>query len=463
MTGTTDSKGNERKAAVMEFTSGDLLKCEAEALVNTVNCVGVMGRGIALHFRQAFPENFKAYEAACQRKAVQPGRMFVFETGRLTPPRFIINFPTKRHWRNRSRIEDIEAGLVSLVEVIRDRRIRSIAIPPLGCGLGGLDWNDVRPRIERVLASLTDVHVLIFEPDGAPATDSLPHVRKVPTMTPGRAAMVRLMHRYLDGLPDPFITLLELQKLMYFMHAAGEPLRLNYVRHDYGPYAENLRHVLHAIEGYMIAGYADGGDDPNKPLRLVPGTVEEATAFLDRHPESRARLERVSRLIEGFESSDGLGLLSTVHWVMTHEGAHHPDDVVARVHAWNPRKGPQFSRQQIELAIHRLQEQRWIEAGCQPHVGPHIGNGKEVPREAASPTTALTPDEKSLAQDWLRPEEDAAWAHLDCLTSYQPRTELGRKLIELRQAYIAQGGQLLSADEVGAEICARRGGTSEVA
>ena len=249
------------------------------------------------------------------------------------------------------------------------------------------------------MASLTDVHVLIFEPDGAPTTDRMPHAREVPTMTTGRAAMVRLMQRYLDGLPDSFITLLEAHRLMYFMQAAGEPLRLNYVRHDYGPYAENLHHVLRAVEGYLIAGYADGGDRANKPLRLVPGAIEEATAFLDRHPESRARLERVSRLIEGFESSDGLELLSTVHWVMTQEGAHHPDEVVARVDAWNPPKRCRFSPEQMEAAIRRLQEQRWIEAGCQPHVGPHVGNGEEAPGKAALPTAALTPNKESLAQD----------------------------------------------------------------
>jgi len=122
---------------MIEYASGDILKCEADALVNTVNCVGVMGRGIALQFKNAFPENFRAYETACKLGAVQPGQMFVYETGQLTPPRFIINFPTKRHWRGKSRIEDIEAGLVDLVGVIRDKGIRSIAIPPLGAGLGG--------------------------------------------------------------------------------------------------------------------------------------------------------------------------------------------------------------------------------------------------------------------------------------------------------------------------------------
>ncbi|MCC6611039.1 MAG: macro domain-containing protein, partial [Burkholderiales bacterium] len=146
---------------MIEYRSGDILKSEAEALVNTVNCVGVMGRGVALQFKNAFPENFKAYAAACKREQVHPGRMFVFETGQLTPPRYIINFPTKRHWRGKSRIEDIDAGLAALVAEIRARRIRSIALPPLGSGLGGLDWQaEVRPRIEAALRPLDDVQVI---------------------------------------------------------------------------------------------------------------------------------------------------------------------------------------------------------------------------------------------------------------------------------------------------------------
>ena len=126
---------------MIEYAQGDMLKCEAEALVNTVNCVGVMGRGIAVQFKKMFPENFAAYAAACKRKEVQPGRMFVFETDELTFPRIIINFPTKRHWRGKSRIEDIESGLMALVATIRERGICSVAIPPLGSGLGGLDWH----------------------------------------------------------------------------------------------------------------------------------------------------------------------------------------------------------------------------------------------------------------------------------------------------------------------------------
>ena len=145
--------------------TGDLFDEDVEALVNSVNCVGVMGRGIALEFKKRFPQNFKAYATACERNEVQPGRMFVHETGQLSP-RYIINFPTKRHWKAKSRMEDIEAGLDALVREIQRRDIRSIAIPSLGSTLGGLRWEDVRPRIEAALSGLGDVEVRLFEPGG---------------------------------------------------------------------------------------------------------------------------------------------------------------------------------------------------------------------------------------------------------------------------------------------------------
>ena len=138
---------------MIEYTTGDILRSDAEALVNTVNCVGVMGRGIALQFKNLFPANFKAYAAACKRQEVRPGRMFVFDIGQLTLPRYIINFPTKRHWRGKSRMEDIESGLAALVETIRERGIRSIAVPPLGSGLGGLDWVEIRRASKRLCAA----------------------------------------------------------------------------------------------------------------------------------------------------------------------------------------------------------------------------------------------------------------------------------------------------------------------
>lgn len=343
---------------MIEYKSGDIFQADAEALINTVNCVGVMGRGLALQFKNAFPDNFKAYAAACKRNEVQPGQMFVFDTGQLTGPRYIINFPTKRHWRGKSRMEDIETGLHALVESIRWNHISSIAIPPLGSGLGGLRWEEVRPRIEAALQPLENVRVTIYEPSGAPTAEKMVHKREVPAMTAGRAALIELMRRYLGGLLDPFVTLLEVHKLMYFMQEAGEPLRLKYKKAPYGPYAENLRHVLNVIEGHLVSGYADGGDAPDKQLKLMPGAAEQASGFLKRSPETSARFDQVADLVEGFESPFGLELLSTVHWVMKHNTASSVDDVVRQTYAWGERK-QQFSLRQIELAVKVLREKGW--------------------------------------------------------------------------------------------------------
>ncbi|OAT46589.1 ADP-ribose 1-phosphate phophatase family protein [Proteus hauseri ATCC 700826] len=149
---------------MIELTRGDLLKANTEAIVNAVNCVGVMGRGIALQFKKKWPDNFKAYALACKNKELQPGNMFIYEIGQATHPRFIVNFPTKRHWREASRIEDIETGLIALVDEIKQHNIKSIAIPPLGAGLGGLAWPVVYEKIKSTMEPLIDVHILIYAP-----------------------------------------------------------------------------------------------------------------------------------------------------------------------------------------------------------------------------------------------------------------------------------------------------------
>jgi len=344
---------------MIEYKTGNILAEDVEALVNTVNCVGIMGRGIALQFKNAFPDNFKAYAAACKRQQVHPGKMFVFDTEGLTNPRYIINFPTKRHWRGKSRMEDIESGLKALVKVIKERNILSIAVPPLGSGLGGLDWSQVRSKIEEALSQVKDIRVVVYEPNGAPDKDKIVHNRDVPNMTAGRAALVELMHRYVGGLLDPFVTLLELHKLMYFLQEAGEPLQLKYTKGSYGPYAENLRHVLNAIEGHLVSGYADGGDAPEKQLQLVPGALEDATEFLMDKDETQARLTRISELVEGFESPFGLELLSTVHWVVSKELAQTRSEVVERIYAWSEKK-KQFTQRQVELAVDVLSKKGWI-------------------------------------------------------------------------------------------------------
>ena len=345
---------------MIRSVTGDILESSAEALVNTVNCVGVMGRGIALQFKQAFPDNFREYVAACRRGEVKPGRMGVFETGRANGPRYIFNFPTKRHWRGKSRIEDIDAGLKALVAEIQARGIRSIAIPPLGSGLGGVNWSEVRPKIERAFAGLPEVEVLLFDPVNSTSDIRSPQPTMKPKMTAGRAALVMLMSRYLEALLDPYISLLEVHKLLYFLQEAGEPLKLRYVKAHYGPYAENLRHVLLAVEGHLVAGYEDDGDAPEKSLALVNGALKKATEFLLNFTETHERIERTTALVEGFETPYGLELLSTVHWVIRQNRLQTLDSVIHAVHSWSDRKR-QFTSAQIGLAFDRLNRQGWFE------------------------------------------------------------------------------------------------------
>jgi O-acetyl-ADP-ribose deacetylase (regulator of RNase III) len=342
---------------VIEYTQGDILQADAEALVNTVNCVGVMGRGIALHFKHAYPANFKAYAAACKREEVQPGRMFVYDTGGLAP-RWIINFPTKGDWRSKSRIADIQDGMVALVQEIRTRGIGSIAIPPLGSGLGGLAWSDVRPIIEAALAELPEVRVIVYEPGGQPQEAIQ---TAVPKMTPGRAALVGLIRSYLTGMMDTSISLLEIHKLMYFLQVAGEPLRLQYVKAPYGPYAENLRHVLQAVNGHLITGYTAGGDAPTEQVALMPGASEKADAFLAEHPDTNERFDRVTELVDGFETPFGLELLATTHWVAAKEHVRTNQAIADAFYDWNPRKA-QFTPEQITIAVGQLRAGAWIDA-----------------------------------------------------------------------------------------------------
>ncbi len=343
---------------MVRYTTGDILAEDAEALVNTVNCVGAMGRGIALQFKNAFPRNYRAYAIACRRGEVQPGSMFVFETGMLANPRLIVNFPTKRHWRSASRMEDIDSGLVALKAVIREWRVGSIAVPPLGSGLGGLDWFEVRPRIHEALSGLDTLQAVVFKPYPESAPKPVRRRPSVPRMTEGRAALVALMDRYVYALLAPYVTLLEVHKLLYFMQEAGQSLKLRYVKGYYGPYAENLRHVLSAIDGHLVSGWQSDGDSPDRPLEVMPGVVDLASAVLQGSRATRERFDRVMDLVEGFESPFGLELLATVHWVSEHDKPGSRDQLIRSVHAWNDRK-KRFWPSQIRRAADILEAKGW--------------------------------------------------------------------------------------------------------
>jgi O-acetyl-ADP-ribose deacetylase (regulator of RNase III) len=344
---------------MIEITKGNLLEADVEALVNTVNCVGFMGKGIALQFKQAFPENFEAYQKDCKAKKVRPGKMLVYETGEIFNPKYIINFPTKRHWRGSSKIEDIAAGLKMLIEEIKHYKIKSVAVPPLGCGLGGLDWNVVRPMIEKSFEEIPEVKVLLYAPKGAPDAKEMPVRTGRPKLTDARALFLKLMEQYLISAYR--LTLLEIQKLAYFLQEAGEPLRLKYEAGLYGPYAHNLNKVLEILEGHFIRGYGDS-QKPDVELELLPRAIDEANTYLASNKNSIERLMKVARIIEGFETPYGMELLSSVHWVAIHNETPAKDEesAIAQIYAWNDRKRNMFKPGHIQIAWRRLQGQGWI-------------------------------------------------------------------------------------------------------
>ena len=340
---------------MIELRTGNILLTDAEALVNTVNCVGIMGRGIALQFKKAFPENYKAYKIACDRKEVQLGKMFVYDLARLENPRYIINFPTKQHWRNKSRLADIKSGLQDFVAEIKRRKINSVAIPPLGCGLGGLNWDDVLSLIRAAMEELPEVTAFVFEPSGAPEAQRMVNKTKKPHLTPGRAALLALTGRYLSGLMDYKVTLLEIHKLLYFLQESGEDLRLIYEKGPFGPYAKNLRHVLNLLEGHYLSGFGDGNDKPTQRIELLGDAVQKGEAFLEKSIGTRTHFEKVSELISGYETPFGMELLSTVHWVKEKEGASSIDDAMGKIYAWNSRK-KNFTEDHIKVAWESLEE-----------------------------------------------------------------------------------------------------------
>ena len=309
---------------MITFTQGNLLEARTEALVNTVNTVGVMGKGIALMFKERFAENFRHYAAACKAKQVQTGKMFVTQVHELDGPRWIVNFPTKQHWRAPSRMEWVIEGLQDLRRFLTEQQVKSIAIPPLGAGNGGLEWTEVRAQIERALGDL-DIDILVFEP-----TKQYQNVAKrtgVEKLTPARALIAELVRRYwVLGME---CSLLEIQKLAWFLERAIErnnpgdnPLNLQFAPHKFGPYANRLDHLLNNLDGSYL--HSEKRISDADPLDVV-WFDDERKGFVQTYLKSEAKaytqaLESTTALIDGFESPFGMELLATVDWLLSREG-----------------------------------------------------------------------------------------------------------------------------------------------
>lgn len=332
---------------------------DVDAIVNTVNCVGIMGKGIALQFKKKWPENFKAYELACKLGEVRLGKMFIYDSGGLVKPNYIINFPTKKHWRGKSELNAIKDGLKDLVQQIKNLGIQSIAIPPVGCGLGGLNWQEVKPLIESAFAELPNIDARIFEP-GTVLDPKQMTVRTVrPKMTSGRAAILKIIEIYREM--EYGLSKIEIQKLAYFLQLSGENLKLNFVKQQYGPYSEELKHALNNMEGHYIRGVGDGV----MPADIEPmeNALDEAESFIAQQEncELTQRVARVSKLIDGFQTPYGMELLATVHWVaMNEEDVTSVEDALSKIHAWNDRKKAMMQPTHVGVAWNRLQAEGWL-------------------------------------------------------------------------------------------------------
>ncbi|GAB2458282.1 type II toxin-antitoxin system antitoxin DNA ADP-ribosyl glycohydrolase DarG [Streptomyces incanus] len=344
--------------------TGNLLLADVDALVNTVNTVGVMGKGIALQFKRAYPENFKDYKASCERGDATAGRMHVHEVGQMAGPRFIINFPTKRHWRAPSRIEDIASGLVALRDEIVERGIGSIAVPPLGCGNGGLSWREVEPMIRQALGTIPGVEVRVWEPSGAPSAASVPNATEAPPMNRERAAFLAALNRYIHsgisrGLAfEPRVSLLEAHKVAYFLQKLQLPLGLRFEKGIYGPYSHPLDRAVSAMEGHFTAGYGDGTSGAQAVLEIDKDSVGEAERLLEQYPEFEGIAEKFHMLTAGFEDAFGMELLSTVLFAAEElvTPPPNPDAVAACISGWNERKQRLFTRAHVRTAWQRLSE-----------------------------------------------------------------------------------------------------------
>lgn len=351
---------------MINYSTKDIFETDVEAIVNTVNTVGVMGKGLALQFKRRYPSNFAAYKAACDAHEVTLGKMFVTESAEIGGPRWIINFPTKGHWKANSRLEDIQTGLKDLLKVIRELGISSIAVPPLGAGNGGLNWVEVRPVIQSALFALEDVRVEIIEPSNGHRELARP--QKALTMTPTRALMIQLMLAYgkLRHTAEPWedaraASHLEIQKLMYFADLAQPGLRLNFEQGHYGPFSDIVRLMLSEMEGEFVKGFGDGSDPVLQlvPIQVTDLAIERLEAVgADKVDKSlvESTVASVISEVDGFEGPYPLELLASVSWAQRRTRSDDVDAVTAFIRGWNERKGRIFTPAHVGVALNRVLE-----------------------------------------------------------------------------------------------------------
>ena len=341
---------------MIHFTKGNMMTSSAEALVNTVNTVGVMGKGIALQFKEEFPKNFLAYKVACSSGELTPGKLLITkELNNNGEEKTIINFPTKLHWRNPSRYEYITEGLAELVKAISEHNIKSIAIPPLGCGNGGLDWNIVKGMIEEALKDV-ECEIYIYEPNTEiKQTLQAKLKNKEIKLTPSRGLITYAMYYY-DSLGEN-CSLFVANKLAYFLQRNGSKTfaKVTFTAHHYGPYSTQIDHIVYDLNGSYIKGFEQMTATAFEPLTMQYDRINEVSEYvrtLDKTEQDS--LKETIRLISGFESTLALEVLATVDFIRHNTPGISLDDTINAIHNWSDRKTKLFKNEYIQIAYDHL-------------------------------------------------------------------------------------------------------------
>ena len=344
---------------MIHFTTGNIFESTADALVNTVNTEGVMGKGIALQFKKQFPSNYKVYRDACKQNKFKVGDLLYFEEENLvTGKKWIINFPTKTSWRQPSQYSYIEAGLKELKETISLYPIKSIALPPLGSGNGGLDWNKVKELIQFHLKNL-DLDITVFEPNAA-IHERMKQERV--KLTEARAMLLFMLYQLVRN--GEFVSEFSSEKVCYFLQRFGgkKHLKLQFEPQFYGPYSGLVKRVLNHLNGSYIMGYGGMDKKPFQEMTLVPDGESEVLKYISERKDLKEIVEKTDEFLTGFYSDFGLELLSTIDYLMQSKQTADRETIKEHLHSWSDRKRTLFSNEKfIDISVNHLNKANFKE------------------------------------------------------------------------------------------------------
>lgn len=339
---------------MINFVEGNLLESQTEALVNTVNTVGIMGKGIALQFKNAFPYNYKVYKAACEAKTFHIGDLIITEEESLLYGRkIIIDLPTKTDWRKPSEYSYIETGLKALAHAINEKQIKSISIPALGSGNGGLNWDKVKMLMENHLAELSCA-ISIYQPN-AVIIEAMKKERV--KLTPARAMLLAILFEFVKN--GEFVSEFAAEKVAYFLQrfGANEIFNLDFKKNFYGPYSGKVKRVLYYLNGSYITGYSGMDKKAFEELSIMMDAEKDVMDYLKKSNDLNYLeiVEKTKQFLSGFYSPFALELLSTIDFLSQKHQTKDLDFILLELNSWSNRKRTLFSNSKfVQMAINKL-------------------------------------------------------------------------------------------------------------